>query len=87
MTKDLDHQEIIMILDELPSGSYKVGINPPHDWQKLAYMLEGVGIFALGFVGKNPKGIDSAEEMAQYMSEYLTKVIMGGEVNDVDTKG
>lgn len=74
-----DHQEIIMILDELPSGSYKVGVNPPHDWQKLAFMLEGVGIYALNFVGKNPKGIESVEELVDYMTEYLAKVMMSGE--------
>lgn len=29
------------------------------------------------FVGDNPKDINSSEEMAQYVSEYITKVIIG----------
>lgn len=64
------------VLTKLPNNNYRVGVEPPHNWQKLAYFMEVVGVLAHGFVGNNPKDINSDEEMAEYISEYITKVIM-----------
>lgn len=59
--------------------AYRVGIEPPHDWHKLALFMEATGVLANSFVGDNPKGIDNSEEMADYCADYITKVVMGAE--------
>lgn len=48
-----------------------------HDlWQAFAYTMEAAGTMAASFVRDNPVGVTDYEEMAQYVSEYITKVIM-----------
>lgn len=69
---------LVAILTPVPGkDAYRVGVEPPHNWSKVAHYMEVVGVLANDFVGNNPKGIDSAEDMADYVSEYITKVIMG----------
>jgi len=54
-----------------------VGVNPPTDpWFTLAYFMEVVGTLSNSLVGKNPNGFNDAEAMAQYVSQYITQVIM-----------
>lgn len=65
------------VLTRLPNDSYAVGVEPPYNWEKVAWFLEASGVLAHSFVGNNPKGIDNAEQMAEYVSEYITKVIIG----------
>lgn len=45
-------------------------------WQSFAYLMEATGTMAAAFAKDNPLGISDYEAMAQYVSEYITKVIM-----------
>lgn len=46
-------------------------------WQAFGYLMEAVGTTAASFAkNANPKQITEYEDMAGYVSEYITKVIM-----------
>lgn len=64
-------------LTRLPNGSYMVGVSDPNLWVQLALFMEVVGTLANRTVGQNPLQINDAEQMAEYCSQYITRVIMG----------
>lgn len=77
-----DTYEILIRMTEKNNGKYKIGISAPHNWQKVALLLEAAGIYALNFVGDNPKNINDVENMVDYMSDYLARVMMTGKGNE-----
>lgn len=57
--------------------------NVPDLWTAFGYLMEAVGVTAAMMSQQtNPKDIKDYETMAQYVSEYITGVIMKAEPND-----
>lgn len=50
--------------------------NVPDLWTGLAYLMEAVGTTAASMTRDNPVAATDHEDMAQYVSQYITKVIM-----------
>lgn len=53
--------------------------NVPDLWQAFHILIEATGSVAASFHNDNPVGITDYEQMAQYVSMEITKVIMSAE--------
>lgn len=79
-----DHNLVVSLTPVEGKDAMQVRIIPmsnvPDLWMAMKFMMEAVGVTAASFsIKDNPEGITDAESMAQYISEYLTKVIMSAE--------
>ena len=83
---DINENTVILsvLLNPTDNNSMKIQLVPQQNvadlWKALAYLMEAVGVTAASFSKNgNPKGITSYDGMADYVSEYVTKVIMSAQ--------